>query len=107
MFKFLGTLALGLAVAGSAHAAGQRYPTEFVVAAVRACADAMSGVPRSTATAYCSCVIDGLQAKYKLGEAIDLLGQIKGTSLASMPQPLRPIIGACVVQAASGADTDL
>lgn len=102
MFKFLGTLALGLTVAGSAHAAGQHYPTDFVVAAVSACTDAVSPkVPHATARKYCVCVLDGLQAKFRLGDAVELLSQIKGTTV---PPPLRPIVGACILEVVADAD---
>src|SRR4029453_14767166 len=67
MFKnTLATLALGLAAAGEAHAARQRSPASFVAEAVRACVNAAPSVPRATAMSYCSCVLDGLQAKYRL-----------------------------------------
>lgn len=101
MYKFLGTLALGLAVAGSAHAAGHNYPTDFMVSAVRACADGATGVPRATARKYCTCVLDGLEAKYRLGDAVELLAQIKGSNI---PRPLRPIVGACLLEVTADAD---
>jgi uncharacterized protein (DUF169 family) len=104
MKQFLGALALGLAVVGSAHAAGQHYPTEFMVAAVKACADAADGVPRATARKYCACVLDGIEAKFRLGDAVELLSQIKGSNI---PRPLRPIVGACLLEVAASADETL
>jgi hypothetical protein len=101
MFKILGTLILGLAVAGSAHAASNRYPAAFVTEAVRACVNAAPSVPRATAMSYCACVLDGLQAKYRLGDAVELLSQIKGSN---MPRPLRPIVGACLLEVTADAD---
>ena len=101
MFKILATLALGLAVAGSAHAAGNRYPASFVAEAVRSCVNAAPSVPRATATTYCACVLDGLQAKFRLGEAVELLSEIKGSN---MPRPIRPIVGACLLEVMADAD---
>jgi len=88
------------APAPAAPRGGYRYPSEFIASAISSCQAAAPSVPRAQSGPYCACVIDGLQARFSFGTAIDLLSQMKHNYT---PPTLKPVIGACLLDLVNSA----